>query len=310
MKTGTHPRVTTERNVAASASSSRSLGFSYDWERESQHHRPRLLPLDAVDLQAAFRARTGLSGRAARLVVSRARHDARERGGHRRQIRGRRLSVRAPAVAPMGAQDHGIRRRAARGPRRSRLAGKHEGDAAQLDRPQRRAPRSISRVDGQADLDAARLHDAARYAVRRHLHGPRARARARRSARGAPTSAPAVDAYREQAARKSELERSELQKDKTGVFTGAYAINPANGANDSDLDCRLRAGRLRHGRDHGRARTRPARLRVRDGARRCRSCARSSRRRFRRRRGVSRRRQAASTAGSWTGSTSSAAKPR
>ena len=39
-----------------------------------------------------------------------------------------------------------------------------------------------------------------------------------------------VDAYRAQAAAKSELERSELQKDKTGVFTGAYAINPANGA--------------------------------------------------------------------------------
>jgi leucyl-tRNA synthetase len=40
----------------------------------------------------------------------------------------------------------------------------------------------------------------------------------------------AVNAYREQAARKSELERSELQKEKTGVFTGAYALNPANGA--------------------------------------------------------------------------------
>ena len=40
----------------------------------------------------------------------------------------------------------------------------------------------------------------------------------------------AIEAYREQAARKSELERSELQKEKTGVFTGAHAINPANGA--------------------------------------------------------------------------------
>jgi leucyl-tRNA synthetase len=38
-----------------------------------------------------------------------------------------------------------------------------------------------------------------------------------------------VDAYRDQAARKSELERTDLQKDKTGVFTGAYAINPATG---------------------------------------------------------------------------------
>ena len=40
----------------------------------------------------------------------------------------------------------------------------------------------------------------------------------------------AVRSYVDAAARKSELERTELAKDKTGVFTGAYAINPMNGA--------------------------------------------------------------------------------
>ena len=40
---------------------------------------------------------------------------------------------------------------------------------------------------------------------------------------------PAVREYREKTARKSDLERAELAKEKTGVFTGAYAINPANG---------------------------------------------------------------------------------
>ena len=39
----------------------------------------------------------------------------------------------------------------------------------------------------------------------------------------------AVAAYREQAARKSDLERTELAKEKTGVFIGAHAINPVNG---------------------------------------------------------------------------------
>ncbi len=39
---------------------------------------------------------------------------------------------------------------------------------------------------------------------------------------------PAVREYRERTARKSDLERTELSKEKTGVFTGAYAINPAN----------------------------------------------------------------------------------
>ena len=38
---------------------------------------------------------------------------------------------------------------------------------------------------------------------------------------------PAVREYRERAARKSELERADLSKVKTGVFTGAYVINPA-----------------------------------------------------------------------------------
>src|SRR5437588_178108 len=41
---------------------------------------------------------------------------------------------------------------------------------------------------------------------------------------------PAVNAYRTEAAKKSDLERTELAKKKTGVFTGAYAINPVNGA--------------------------------------------------------------------------------
>ena len=39
----------------------------------------------------------------------------------------------------------------------------------------------------------------------------------------------AVEDYRERTARKSDLERTELAKEKTGVFTGAYAINPVNG---------------------------------------------------------------------------------
>ena len=38
-----------------------------------------------------------------------------------------------------------------------------------------------------------------------------------------------VENYIKQAASKSDLERTELNKEKTGVFTGSYAINPANG---------------------------------------------------------------------------------
>ena len=38
-----------------------------------------------------------------------------------------------------------------------------------------------------------------------------------------------VNAYKLECAKKSDLERTELNKEKTGVFTGAYAINPVNG---------------------------------------------------------------------------------
>jgi leucyl-tRNA synthetase len=39
-----------------------------------------------------------------------------------------------------------------------------------------------------------------------------------------------VESYRRTSAQKSDLERTDLAKDKTGVFTGAYAINPVNSA--------------------------------------------------------------------------------
>jgi len=39
----------------------------------------------------------------------------------------------------------------------------------------------------------------------------------------------AIDAYKVEVAKKSDLQRTDLAKEKTGVFTGAYAINPVNG---------------------------------------------------------------------------------
>lgn len=44
-----------------------------------------------------------------------------------------------------------------------------------------------------------------------------------------PEQKEAIDAYKKACATKSDLERTELNKEKTGIFTGAYAINPVNG---------------------------------------------------------------------------------
>lgn len=44
-----------------------------------------------------------------------------------------------------------------------------------------------------------------------------------------PEQKEAIDAYIKEAEKKTDLDRTELSKEKTGVFTGAYAINPVNG---------------------------------------------------------------------------------
>jgi len=44
-----------------------------------------------------------------------------------------------------------------------------------------------------------------------------------------PPQKAAVSSYRDAASRKSDLQRQELDKAKTGVFTGGYAVNPVNG---------------------------------------------------------------------------------
>ena len=62
-------------------------------------------------------------------------------------------------------------------------------------------------------------------------------------------------------------ERGDDRRPKTGVFTGALRHQPGQRRADPRLDRRLRADGLRHRRDHGRARPRRARLRVRAAVR-------------------------------------------
>ena len=44
-----------------------------------------------------------------------------------------------------------------------------------------------------------------------------------------PENKEAIEAYREEAAKQSDIERQSSSREKTGVFTGSYAINPING---------------------------------------------------------------------------------
>ena len=105
---------------------------------------------------------------------------------------------------------------------RRRLARARPHDAAQLDRPSRKAPRSISpRRTERAD---PRLHDARRHHLRRDLRDPRARAPAGTS--GCSTrlegagAKPMVDA-------RARKDPGDIEKE--GFFTGHYAVNPFSG---------------------------------------------------------------------------------
>ena len=189
----------------------------------------------------------------------------------RRQVRARRPPGRAHAAAAVDAADHRLRRAAARRPGAARLARVDQGDAAQLDRQAAKGPRSISR--SQRRRDGSAFASSPRAPTRSSAPPTWCWRPSIRWSSGSPTpeQQAAVEAYQDEAAAQERPRAHRLAKKKTGVFTGAYAINPVNERADPDLDRRLRAGELRHRRDHGGARPRRARLRVRRGSSTCRS---------------------------------------
>ena len=100
-----------------------------------------------------------------------------------------------------------------------------------------------------------RVHHAARHAVRSHVLHPGARASPGRGpgARQLRAARRSCATWR-RAMATSAIERASTEKEKTGVFTGRYAVNPVNGALDPGLRGRLRADGVRHRRHHGGAR--------------------------------------------------------
>ena len=144
-------------------------------------------------------------------------------------------------AAAVDDADHRVRRPAARRPGPARLARADQADAAQLDRPLARARTSTSPSAAGAHRG---VHHPARHAVRRDLHGAGARAPAgRRAGAGGVAGGHAgrVDRRARRPRRrrsrptggrrraKTDVERQAERREKTGVFTGAYAINPVNG---------------------------------------------------------------------------------
>jgi leucyl-tRNA synthetase len=225
IKTGTHPKITTEKNVNRFRTQLKALGFSYDWDRELNTTNPRYYRWTQWIFKQLFER--GLAYQDEKpvwwcpelgttLANEEVIEGKSEVGGYacvRRPLRQWVLKITEYADAL--------------------LAGLDDLDWPASTKEMQR--NWIGRSDG-AEIDFAIAGN-----------GPRIRAFTTRpdTLFGATymvlapehelvdslTTKPqqrAVAAYREQAASKSELDRT-AQKAKTGVFTGAYAVNPANG---------------------------------------------------------------------------------
>jgi leucyl-tRNA synthetase len=75
-----------------------------------------------------------------------------------------------------------------------------------------------------------------------------------------PDRVAVVEDYCKEAAAKSEMDRTAEDLEKTGVWTGSYAVQSREWRENPHLDCRLCADGLWHRGDYGGAGPRPARL--------------------------------------------------
>ena len=227
VRTGTHPRVTTERNVKRFREQLKSLGFSYDWEREVNTTDPgyykwtQWIVKQLFDRGLAYQDELPVwwcPELGTTLANEEVIDGKSEVGGYacvRRPLRQWVLKITQYADELLKGLDDLDWPSSTKEMQRNWI-GRSEG--AEID----------FAVDGHAGtalrvfttrpdtlFGATYMVLAPEHDLVTKLTRPELRA--------------AIDAYREAASRKSELERTELQKDKTGVFTGSYAINPATG---------------------------------------------------------------------------------
>ncbi|WP_221028862.1 leucine--tRNA ligase [Actomonas aquatica] len=227
VKTGTHPATNTQANVDNFRRQIKALGFSYDWDREINTTDPAYFRWTQwIFLQLFQRGLAYVDERpvwwcpALKTVLANEEvvDGKSERGNHpveRRALRQWVLKITAYA---------------------DRLLKDLEG----LDWPdstKRMQEAWIGRSEGaevRFGLEDPSLDDLVVFTTRPDtLFGATFMVIAPEhpyvDKLTTPEQRDAVETYRKQAAAKSDLERTDLAKDKSGVFSGAFAINPANG---------------------------------------------------------------------------------
>ena len=229
IKNHIHPAIVTKNNIENFTKQLQMLGYGFDWDRCVDTTDPKLLQVDAVDLPPDVQARSGLQDHHAGELVHQLQVRAGQRGSGRRRVRALRQRGHPQGEEPVDAEDHRVRPAPDRRSGRRGLHRAREDPAAQLDRPLHRRRGAPSQTTAGDEADG--VHHPCRHPVRRHLHGhlPGASPAEEVAARSSGTGTP-WPPIRTRPPHKSDFERTELNKEKTGVrLEGVEAINPVNG---------------------------------------------------------------------------------
>ncbi|MBA2662640.1 MAG: leucine--tRNA ligase [Bradymonadaceae bacterium] len=231
LETGTHPSVTNEKNIATFTAQLKALGFAYDWDREVnttdahyykwtqwiflQLYKRGLAYIAEVPVNWCPALGTVLANE--EVIEGRS-----ERGGHpviRRPMRQWMLKITAYADRLLEDLESIDWPEHLKDMQRNWI-GRSRG--AEVDFAV--AAETAGGLDAKIRVYTTRPDTlfGATYMVLAPEH-PLVAELASDAQRAE------VLAYSQAAANKSELQRTDLQKDKSGVFTGAYAINPVNG---------------------------------------------------------------------------------
>ncbi|KAA8515538.1 hypothetical protein F0562_018851 [Nyssa sinensis] len=231
IETGTHPKLTTMRNIERFRSQLKSLGFSYDWDREISTTDPEYYKwtqwifLQLLKRGLAYQAEVPVNWCPALgtvLANEEVVDGVSERGGHpviRKPMRQWMLRITAYADRLLEDLDDLDWPESVKEMQRNWI-GKSEGAEVEF------SVLDTNGLEGDINITVYTTRPdtifGATYLVLapEHFLLPSIVSRAQRRY---------VEEYKELASRKSDLERTELQKEKTGVFSGCYAKNAANG---------------------------------------------------------------------------------
>ncbi|XP_020593871.1 leucine--tRNA ligase, chloroplastic/mitochondrial isoform X3 [Phalaenopsis equestris] len=232
IETGTHPKVTTMHNIRRFRSQLKSLGFSYDWDREISTAEPEYYKwtqwifLQLLKKGLAYQAEVPVNWcpiLGTVLANEEVVNGVSERGGHpviRKPMRQWMLKITTYADRLLEDLEELEWPESIKEMQRNWI-GRSEGAELEfniLDSDGRELGVKLSAYTTRPDtiFGVTYLVAAPEYSL---LYSIVSKEQLKY-----------VEKYCELAARKSELERTDLQKEKTGVFSGSYAKNPATGA--------------------------------------------------------------------------------